>query len=122
MAVFFRSHLNPTIFKRHPFRFIAAPLLLYGAMMLSVEVMIIATVLVVFWDVYHSGLQTFGLARIYDRNCGNDPAVGRRLDYWLNHLLYAGPILGGASCSPISRSSTSSRRSGGRSSPASRPS
>lgn len=96
VAVFFRSHLNPGIFKLHPVRFLLAPLLLYAAMMSSLEVLVGATVLVVFWDVYHSGLQTFGLARIYDRNLGNDPAVGRRLDYWLNHLLYAGPILGGA--------------------------
>jgi len=95
-AVFFRSHLNLGIFRRHPLRFVAAPLLLFAAMMLSVPVMLVATVVVVFWDVYHSGLQTFGLARIYDRNQGNDPRQGRRLDYWLNHLLYAGPILGGA--------------------------
>jgi hypothetical protein len=96
VAVFFRSHLNPGVFRLHPFRFIAAPLILFAAMMYSVEVMLVVTVLTVFWDVYHSGLQTFGLARIYDRNLGNDPRVGRRLDYWLNHLLYAGPILGGA--------------------------
>jgi hypothetical protein len=64
--------------------------------MYSMAVLVFVTVLVVFWDVYHSGLQTFGFARIYDRNMGNDPAVGRRLDLWLNHLLYAGPILGGA--------------------------
>lgn len=95
-AVFFRSHLNPGIFRRYPLRFIAAPILLFAAMMASVSVMLVVTVLVVFWDVYHSGLQTFGLARIYDRNHGNDARAGRRLDYWLNHLLYAGPILGGA--------------------------
>jgi hypothetical protein len=95
-AVFFRSHLNPGIFRRYPLRFIAAPILLFAAMMASVAVMLVVTVLVVFWDVYHSGLQTFGLARIYDRNHGNDARAGRRLDYWLNHLLYAGPILGGA--------------------------
>jgi hypothetical protein len=96
VAVFFRSHLNPAIFKLHPIRFLLAPLLLYAAMMWSLEVLVGVTVLVVFWDVYHSGLQTFGLARIYDRNLGNDPAVGRRLDWWLNHLLYAGPIVAGA--------------------------
>jgi hypothetical protein len=96
VAVFFRSHLNPAIFKLHRVRFVVAPLLLYAAMMYSMEVLIFVTVLVVFWDVYHSGLQTFGFARIYDRNMGNDPTVGRRLDFWLNHLFYAGPILGGA--------------------------
>ncbi|HEU4406930.1 MAG TPA: hypothetical protein VFS43_16805 [Polyangiaceae bacterium] len=96
VAVFFRSHLNPAVFQRHPVRFIAAPLLLFAAMRWSMPVLIVVTVVVVYWDVYHSGLQTFGFARIYDRNAGNDPAAGRRLDFWLNHLLYAGPILGGA--------------------------
>jgi hypothetical protein len=96
VAVFFRSHGNPSIFKLYPVRFIAVPLLLYAAMMSSLWVLVAATVLTVFWDVYHSALQTFGLARIYDRNHGNDPAAGRTLDLVLNHLLYAGPILGGA--------------------------
>lgn len=96
VAVFFRSHANPGVFRLHPVRFILVPLLLYAGMMLSLWVMVTVTVLAVFWDVYHSGLQTFGLARIYDRNHGNDPMVGRRLDLWLNLLLYVGPIVGGA--------------------------
>jgi hypothetical protein len=41
-------------------------------------------------------LQTFGFARIYDRKVGNDATVGRRLDWVLNTLLYAGPIVAGA--------------------------
>ncbi len=56
-----------------------------------------AYVLAVWWDVYHSGLQTFGLGRIYDAKRGNNPTVGRRLDVLLNLLIYAGPILAGAS-------------------------
>ncbi|MDD9936663.1 MAG: hypothetical protein OXT09_23830 [Myxococcales bacterium] len=96
-AVVFRSHANPTIFKTFPLRFVLVPLLLCGAMNLSLWVMVSASVLGTFWDVYHSGAQTFGFARIYDRKAGNDPAVGRRLDAWLNQLLYAGPILAGAS-------------------------
>ena len=48
------------------------------------------------WDVYHSSLQTFGLGRIYDSKVGNDANVGRRLDYLLNLLIYAGPIFAGA--------------------------
>jgi hypothetical protein len=54
------------------------------------------SVLATFWDVYHSGLQTFGLGRIYDAKAKNDPKQARRLDVVLNHLLYAGPIVGGA--------------------------
>lgn len=52
--------------------------------------------LATWWDVWHSGAQTFGFARIYERNHGNPPELGRRLDFWLSQLLYAGPILAGA--------------------------
>jgi hypothetical protein len=96
VAVVARSHLNTDVFRRHPVRFVVVPIALYAAMMVSMWAVAIASVVVVFWDVYHSGLQTFGLGRIYDRNAGNDPRVGRRLDLALNLLLYAGPILGGA--------------------------
>ena len=65
-------------------------------MVSSLWVLISVSVLATFWDVYHSALQTFGFARIYDRKTGNHPTVGRRLDWHLNQLLYAGPILAGA--------------------------
>jgi hypothetical protein len=100
VAVVARSHLNPAVFQRHRVRFIAVPIAVFAAMMLSIWAVVIATVLVVLWDVYHSALQTFGLARIYDRNAGNDPAVGRRLDFGLNLLLYVGPIVAGATLLP----------------------
>lgn len=96
VAVFFRSHGNRSIRKLHPFRFFAAPAVLFVAMLKSQWVMVSVSVLATFWDVYHSGLQTFGLGRIYNLKAGNQPEVGRRLDWWLNHLLYAGPILAGA--------------------------
>lgn len=96
VAVFFRSHGNPAIRQLHPYRFLLVPILLYAAMVSSLWVMISVSVLATFWDVYHSALQTFGFARIYDRRAGNDPTVGRRLDWHLNQLLYAGPILAGA--------------------------
>ena len=95
VAVFFRSHGNPAIRKLHPYRFLLVPVLLYAAMMSSTWILISVSVLATFWDVYHSALQTFGFARIYDRKAGNDPTVGRRLDWHLNQLLYAGPILAG---------------------------
>lgn len=96
VAVFVRSHLNRQVFVLHRFRFVVLPILAFSSMMVSMWAVVIATVLITFWDVYHSALQTFGLGRIYDRNCGNDPNVGRRLDFLLNLLLYAGPILSGA--------------------------
>ena len=96
VAVFFRSHGNPSIFRLYPIRFVLVPPLLWAAIVGSTWVAVTATVVVTFWDVWHSGAQTFGFARIYDRNAGNPPELGRRLDYWLNQLLYAGPILAGA--------------------------
>jgi hypothetical protein len=97
VIVFFRSHANRTIFSTHRYRFTVVPAALFLAMTLSPWVQVAVAVLATFWDVYHSSLQTFGLGRIYDRLAGNDPNAGRRLDYLLNLLLYAGPILAGVS-------------------------
>lgn len=96
VIVVFRSHLNPKIFRRYPYRFTLVPLLLLMAMGLSTWVLVCCSVLATFWDVYHSGMQTFGLARIYDARAGNEPRLGRGLDWILNILLYAGPVAAGA--------------------------
>jgi hypothetical protein len=96
VAVFFRSHGNPAILQLYPIRFAVIPPLVWLAIVSSTWVAITATVVVTFWDVWHSGAQTFGFARIYDRNAGNPPELGRRLDYWLNQLLYFGPVMAGA--------------------------
>lgn len=94
--VLFRSHANPSIFATHKARFVLVPILLWSAMVFSSWVLIACSVLATFWDVYHSGLQTFGFGRLYDRKVGNAADVGRTLDLGLNSLLYAGPIVGGA--------------------------
>jgi len=94
--VFVRSHLNPRIFARWPRRFVVAPLAVMLLLWASDWLLAVAVVLVVWWDVVHSSLQTFGLGRIYDARRGNPPALGRRLDLGLNLLLYAGPVLAGA--------------------------
>jgi len=96
VAVFFRSHGNRDIFKTHPLRFTLVPALLWLGFFLSPWLAVAGTVVATFWDVWHSGAQTFGFARIYDRNHGVPPELGRRLDFWLNQLLYFGPILAGA--------------------------
>ncbi|HEY2774281.1 MAG TPA: hypothetical protein VGK20_09540 [Candidatus Binatia bacterium] len=95
--VFFRSHANPKIFRLYPGRFVLAPAMMLVAMWSSLWVTVLMAILGVWWDVYHSSLQTFGLGRIYDSRKGNDSQRGRRLDYFLNLFLYAGPILSGAS-------------------------
>ena len=96
VIVFFRSYLNPAIFRLYPYRFAFVPPLLFVILGLSPWALVACSVLATFWDVYHSGMQTFGLARIYDARAGNAPEVGRRLDWILNLLLYAGPIAAGA--------------------------
>ena len=95
VLVFFRSHANEQIFATHKLRFVVVPILLYAAMVTSDYVIICCSVLATFWDVYHSGMQTFGFGRIYEAKAGNDPNRGRKLDWALNQLLYAGPILAG---------------------------
>jgi hypothetical protein len=94
--VFFRSNGNKKIYELYPYRFTVVPLALFAGMCVSQWVTITAAVLATWWDVYHSSLQTFGLGRIYDSRAGNDANIGRRLDFILNLLLYAGPIFAGA--------------------------
>jgi hypothetical protein len=75
VAVVFRSHGNTAIRHLHPYRFLLVPVLLYLAMVSSTWVLISVLVLATFWDVYHSALQTFWFARIYDRKAG-DGSIG----------------------------------------------
>jgi hypothetical protein len=95
--VFFRSHGNPAVFARWPWRFTYLPLALFATIMAFPLARGAAAVVAVWWDVYHSSLQTFGIGRIYDRLAGNDPHEGRWPEIVLNHLLYIGPVLAGAS-------------------------
>lgn len=94
-AVFFRSHLNRDIFRLHPVRFTVVPLLLVVLFSLSEVAFICGLIFAVWFDNYHSSLQTFGLGRIYDMRQGNDPKMGRRLDYILALVVFMGPILSG---------------------------
>ncbi len=97
VIVFFRSHVNGAIFHQYPKRFLLAPLGLFTVMMLSSWILIFVFVLAVWWDVYHSSLQTFGLGRIYDKRAGNGVEAGRAIDKGLNLVFYVGPIFAGAS-------------------------
>mgnify|MGYP000216853101 CR=1 FL=1 len=85
VAVLFRSHGNSAIRRQHPLRFFVIPVLLFIIIRASDWIGVTATIVVTWWDVWHSGAQTFGFGRIYDRNAGNLPEQGRRLDYWLSH-------------------------------------
>ena len=96
VLVFFRSHGNPRIFREYPFAFVVVPIVLLIACALNPVIMGIVGVVAVWWDVYHSSLQTFGFGRIYDSKQKNAPEAGRSLDYWMNLALYVGPVLAGA--------------------------
>ena len=80
LMVFVRSHGNKQIFKRHPFRFIAVPI--FGLIAISISPILASVMVVValYWDEWHTQMQTFGFARIFDVRAGNNPNVGRKLD------------------------------------------
>ena len=99
-AVVFRSHLNASIFKKHPLRFTLVPIALYFAMALSRTAFLIGVLLASLWDAYHTSMQNFGLARIYDAKAGNPPKAGRTLDIWLAHSSYIAPLIFGLSFIP----------------------
>ncbi len=94
--VFFRSHANQNIFQLYPLRFTVVPLSLFLLGAFSPAALIVLGMATVWWDVYHSSLQTFGFGRIYDAKQKNDAQAGRSLDYWMNLLVYTGPVLAGA--------------------------
>ncbi|MCR4295610.1 MAG: hypothetical protein NUW21_08755 [Elusimicrobia bacterium] len=94
--VFFRSHGNAEVRGRHPVRFWIVPPALLLLLLFSDAALTAAAGLALWWDVYHSSLQTFGIGRIFDAKAGNDPEAGRALDRTLSLLLYAGPILCGS--------------------------
>ena len=94
--VYFRSHANQKIFQLYPLRFTAVPLLLFLVGTISPLALGIMVLVAVWWDVYHSSLQTFGFGRIYDSKQKNGATIGRELDCWMNLLVYLGPVLAGA--------------------------
>jgi len=95
VLTFARSHGNSRIFWAHPWRFTLVPLLLLAGMLTSTWFLVFIGVLTTCWDEWHSGAQTFGLCRIYESRAGNDPREGRRLDLWMNMVVWLGPLLGG---------------------------
>jgi hypothetical protein len=100
VAVFFRSHGNRAIFVRHRFAFVVVPIALFAGLMVSDWVMLGAVVLAPLWAVYHLGMQSFGLARMYDVRWGNSSETGRSLDYVLMQFFNMAPFLAGWSLLP----------------------
>lgn len=94
--VFLRTHLNKSVYKQFKLRFTIIPMFILVSITSSLWLLTISGLIVVWWDVYHSGMQTFGLGRIYDARMKNDPLAGRNADKVLNLIFYIGPILSGA--------------------------
>jgi len=97
IAVVPRAYFNREVFASNRWRLTVVPVALLAAFLLSPAVLILGALLAVLWDVHHSAMQTFGLARIYDMKAGNEAHRLRRTDLVLNWALYVGPIAAGAS-------------------------
>jgi len=97
IAVLPRAYFNPEVFAANRRRLTIVPAVLIAAFFLSPPILVLGTLLVVFWDVHHTAMQNFGLGRIYDMKAGNDAHALRRTDLALNWALYIGPIAAGAS-------------------------
>ena len=87
MLVFLRSHGNSEVFRRFKFRFLAIPVLLIGAMWINPVFFGIMGFIALYWDEWHSLMQTFGFGRIYDVKLGNNPETGRKLDMGMCFVL-----------------------------------
>lgn len=87
MLVFLRSHGNISVLKRFPYRFSLIPLFMLSAMWASPVLFSVTGFIAVYWDEWHSLMQTFGFGRIYDAKIGNDVNVGRKLDMGLCFVL-----------------------------------
>jgi hypothetical protein len=97
IAVVPRAYLNREVFASNRARLTVVPAVLIAALLLSPALLVLGTLLVVFWDVHHTAMQNFGLGRIYDMKAGNDARALRRTDLALSWALYIGPLAAGAS-------------------------
>lgn len=95
-VTFWRSHGRKEIFSAYPKRLVLVPLGVFLTGVASEFALALILILTIWWDAYHSSLQTFGFGRLYDRNAGNSVEYGRRWDIGLNLLMYMGPILAGS--------------------------
>ncbi len=96
IAVVPRAYFNREVFAANRGKLTIVPVVLIAALILSPALLVLGTLLVVFWDVHHTAMQNFGLGRIYDMKAGNDARALRRTDLMLNWALYVGPIAAGA--------------------------
>jgi hypothetical protein len=96
IAVLPRAYMNRDVFAANRIRLTVVPVLLIAALILSPTVFAVMGTIAIFWDIHHSAMQNFGLARIYDLKAGNAPDRLRTIDLRLNWFLYVGPLAAGA--------------------------
>jgi hypothetical protein len=90
---FSRSHLNSFVFKKYIYRFTLIPVIAIVLMLTVPPILILASAFGLYWDEWHSLMQTFGFGRIYDTKFGNDPLLGRKLDMGMAFMVGLFPNL-----------------------------
>ena len=96
IAVVPRAYLNREVYAANKLRLTVTPVLLIAALSTSTTALAIGSIVAIFWDIHHSAMQNFGLARIYDLKAGNTSDRLRTTDLRLNWFLYVGPLVAGA--------------------------
>lgn len=97
ILVFARTHLNHKIFSQFKWRFTLIPIAIFVVQLFSPFVTEVFFIVVVWWDVFHSSQQTYGIGRIFDRLDGVEVVTHPRIERFWNLVIYAGPIFFGAS-------------------------
>lgn len=78
-------------------KFIIYPILIFILIYMSSDLFILFYIIMIYWDIYHSSLQTFGFAKIYDKIEGQDHNLMKYWDKILSLFLYAFPAIIGSS-------------------------
>lgn len=89
----FRAYLNKKIRKYYKLELFVVPILLFILMSFSFDFFILCIVFEIFYDVYHSSLQTFGLSRFYSYK-DNDNYL-KKEERNLSLIIYSIPLLFG---------------------------
>lgn len=92
-STMFRAFLNKDILKKYYGRIVILPLIILALTFISPQFMVFLFILELFWDIWHSALQNWGVSRIYEAKSGNNGYRYRSLDRWLNLFIYIGPML-----------------------------
>ncbi len=97
VAVFYRSHFNEKVLQMHRAKILFVPPLFIFALALSFDFLMLAAVVMLFWQTYHYALQHFGLIRIYHSKVGNFSKLQLKLDILACITFVFFPILAGTS-------------------------